>query len=80
MFDHYYCIIQLFHAKIWRNCPDFAKIQEPKVAWKNDISQRRFKNAAFGANFNVIMTSPYNVKCMLRDDVNFYDKPCNKHK
>ena len=38
MFDRYYCIIQLFHAKIGRNSPDFAKLQEPKMARKNDVS------------------------------------------
>ena len=39
-----------------------AKIQEPKMARKNDVSLQRLKNAAFGANFDVIMTSHYNVK------------------
>ena len=38
MFDHYYCIIQLLHKKIWRNCPDFAKIQEPEMARKMTLA------------------------------------------
>ena len=62
MFDCYYYIIQLFYAKVLRNCPDFAKNYEPKIVQKNDVNEQRFKNATFGANLNVIMTSQNNVK------------------
>ena len=34
LFDRYYCIIQLFHAKFRRNCPDFAKLHASKMARK----------------------------------------------
>ena len=57
MFDRYHCIKQLFHAKIERNCQDFAKTHASKMA-------RRM--TAFWVNYNLIMTSQYNVKSNTR--------------
>ena len=34
-FDRYYCIIQLFHVKIWRNYPDFATEIMKGARWRS---------------------------------------------
>ena len=55
MFDR---IIQLFQAKIWRNCSDVAK-KFMNLKWLGEMT---LPDDAFGTSFNVIMTSQNNVK------------------
>ena len=58
------CIIQLFHVKICRNCPNFTKNHAPTITFmrKMMLANSVLKNAALGTNFSIIMTPQYNIK------------------
>ena len=53
MFDHYYCILQLFLANLWRNCPDFANIHAHKMVVKMTLVKDVLKILLSGRTSNL---------------------------